>query len=55
MDDVKETVWVHTGQAIYEVVITEEDYEVWTFYLQKNQFDMAMDYCKVEHKTVIFS
>ncbi|ORX53539.1 hypothetical protein DM01DRAFT_1046133 [Hesseltinella vesiculosa] len=46
VDDIKKTFWVYTSQSIYELVINNEERDVWKMYLEKSQYNMALQYCK---------
>ncbi len=46
-DPVRKTYWIYTNQSIYEVLVGNEDRDVWKIYLEKRQFDMALKYSKV--------
>ncbi|KAJ9057802.1 tethering complex subunit, variant 3 [Entomophthora muscae] len=45
-DVTKRTFWVHTAQNIYELILTQEDRDVWKFYLDKSQYSDALSYAK---------
>lgn len=45
-DPIQETYWIYTTAAIYEMVIKNEDKDVWQLYLDKKEYDMALEYCK---------
>lgn len=47
-DFVKGTVWIYGEQAVYEVVITNEDRDVWKLFLEKNQVGI-LDFCISMH------
>jgi vacuolar protein sorting-associated protein 18 len=47
-DPVKGTLWVCTAAAIFEVVVTDEDRDVWEHYLTEGQFELALQYAKVQ-------
>ena len=53
VDTTKNTFWIYTEWSIFELVITKEDRDVWTLYLEKKQYDLALQYTKV--LGVIFS
>ncbi|KAJ7492755.1 Pep3/Vps18/deep orange family-domain-containing protein [Mycena latifolia] len=40
-DPVRKTYWVYTDQSLFELVVDNEDRDVWKIYLQKGQFDTA--------------
>ncbi|KAI8059195.1 Pep3/Vps18/deep orange family-domain-containing protein [Gongronella butleri] len=46
VDDIKKTFWVYTSQSMYELVINNEERDVWQLYLEKSQYNMALQYCK---------
>ncbi|KAI7903291.1 Pep3/Vps18/deep orange family-domain-containing protein [Cokeromyces recurvatus] len=46
VDDIKRTYWIYTSDAIYELVIHDEERDVWKLYLQKKEYAMALQYCK---------
>ena len=45
-DQKKNTYWLFTTQDIYEIVVTNEDREVWEVMLKKEQFALASQYAK---------
>ncbi|KAI8078651.1 Pep3/Vps18/deep orange family-domain-containing protein [Halteromyces radiatus] len=46
VDDTKKTFWVYTSLSMYELVIKNEERDVWKLYLEKKQYNMALQYCK---------
>jgi hypothetical protein len=46
-DPVRKTYWVFTDQSLFELVVGNEDRDVWKIYLEKCQFDIALRYAKV--------
>ncbi|KAI1305565.1 hypothetical protein EDD11_004922 [Mortierella claussenii] len=46
VDTTKNTFWIYTGSSLFELVISKEDRDVWTLYLEKKQYDMALQYTK---------
>jgi vacuolar protein sorting-associated protein 18 len=46
-DPVRKTYWVFTDQSLFELVVGNEDRDVWKIYLEKGQFDIALRYAKV--------
>jgi hypothetical protein len=46
VDDIKRTYWIYTSDAMYELVIKDEERDVWKLYLQKKEYDTALQYCK---------
>ncbi|KAG0207106.1 hypothetical protein BGX28_001582 [Mortierella sp. GBA30] len=46
VDTTKNTFWIYTNWSLFELVITKEDRDVWTLYLEKKQYDMALQYTK---------
>ncbi|KAG6841938.1 hypothetical protein C0991_005118 [Blastosporella zonata] len=45
-DPVRRTYWVYTDQSLFELVVGNEDRDVWKIYLEKQQFDKALKYAK---------
>ncbi|KJA29290.1 hypothetical protein HYPSUDRAFT_32690 [Hypholoma sublateritium FD-334 SS-4] len=45
-DPVRRTYWVFTDQSLFELVVANEDRDVWKIYLEKEQFDIALRYAK---------
>ena len=45
-DRKKNTFWLFTTQEIYEIVVTDEDRDVWKVMLKSQQFDLASQYAK---------
>lgn len=46
VDEIKRTYWIYTSDAMYELVIKDEDRDVWKLYLQKKEYATALQYCK---------
>ncbi|KAI8370704.1 Pep3/Vps18/deep orange family-domain-containing protein [Radiomyces spectabilis] len=46
VDDIKKEFWIYTSAAIYELGIKNEERDVWKLYLEKKQYDTALQYCK---------
>jgi hypothetical protein len=46
VDDIKRTYWIYTSDAMYELVVKDEDRDVWKLYLQKKDYSTALQYCK---------
>ncbi|KAK2069217.1 hypothetical protein P8C59_003815 [Phyllachora maydis] len=40
----KNTIWLFTGQEIFEIVVRDEDRDIWRIMLKMEQFDAAMRY-----------
>ncbi|KAJ2932742.1 hypothetical protein H1R20_g4331, partial [Candolleomyces eurysporus] len=45
-DPVRKTYWVFTNQSLFELVVTNEDRDVWRMYLEKGLFSTALQYAK---------
>ncbi|KAF5312904.1 hypothetical protein D9619_003136 [Psilocybe cf. subviscida] len=45
-DPVRRTFWVYTDQSLFELVVANEDRDVWKIYLEKGQFDTSLKYAK---------
>ncbi|KAI1761730.1 Pep3/Vps18/deep orange family-domain-containing protein [Hypoxylon sp. FL1150] len=44
VDQQKNTFWLFTTQEIFEIVVRDEDRDIWRIMLQRQQFDVAMQY-----------
>ncbi|KAI8926418.1 Pep3/Vps18/deep orange family-domain-containing protein [Entophlyctis helioformis] len=47
-DPIRKTYWAYTNMNLYEVIITDEDRDIWKVYLDKRQFDQATAYAKTD-------
>ncbi|KAI8323036.1 hypothetical protein GQ54DRAFT_245525, partial [Martensiomyces pterosporus] len=45
VDRTKQTYWLYSPSSIYELVVTDEDRDVWDIYLSRRQFDAALKRC----------
>ncbi|KAJ2009069.1 tethering complex subunit [Coemansia thaxteri] len=45
VDETKQTCWLFSPANIYELVVTDEDRDVWEIYLHRRQFDAALQRC----------
>ena len=52
-DPVRKTYWVFTDQSLFELVVGNEDRDVWKIYLEKRQFDVALRYAKVSEISLV--
>ena len=50
-DPIKNTIWIFSDTSIYEVVITNEDRDVWQLYLSNGKYDEALKHAKDETQT----
>jgi hypothetical protein len=46
-DPVRKTYWVYTNQSLFELVVGNEDRDVWKIFLEKGKFEVALKYAKV--------
>ncbi|KAK9761063.1 tethering complex subunit [Basidiobolus ranarum] len=46
VDSTKNTYWVFTNISIYELIVANEDKNMWNLYLEKMMFDAALQYAK---------
>ena len=46
-DPVRKTYWVYTDQSLFELVVGNEDRDVWKIFLDKDKYDIALNYAKV--------
>ncbi|KAJ8132855.1 hypothetical protein O1611_g767 [Lasiodiplodia mahajangana] len=44
VDQQKNTFWLFTSQDIFEIVVRDEDRDIWQIMLQRQQFDTALQY-----------
>lgn len=44
VDAQKNTFWLFTAQEIFEIVVTDEDRDIWKIMLEQQQFDAALQY-----------
>lgn len=44
----RKTYWVYTDQSLFELLVGNEDRDVWKVYLEKGMFDIALRYAKVD-------
>ncbi|KAJ3340970.1 hypothetical protein HDU91_000778, partial [Kappamyces sp. JEL0680] len=47
IDSTKKTFWVYTSQSLFEVIVSEEDRDIWQIYFARSQFKEAYELCKV--------
>ncbi len=47
-DPIRKTCWLHTDQSIHELVIKDEDRDVWKIYLQRSNFELAKRFAKTQ-------
>ncbi|EPQ60538.1 hypothetical protein GLOTRDRAFT_102290 [Gloeophyllum trabeum ATCC 11539] len=45
-DPVRKTYWVYTDQSLFELVVGNEDRDVWKVYLERGQYDLSLRYAK---------
>jgi vacuolar protein sorting-associated protein 18 len=48
-DPVRKTYWIYTDQSLFELIVENEDRDVWKINLQKENFDVALRYAKARH------
>ncbi|SCV68374.1 BQ2448_495 [Microbotryum intermedium] len=49
-DPIRKTCWMHTDQSIFELVIKDEDRDVWKTYLQRSNWELARKYAKTRRQ-----
>ena len=47
-DPIKNTIWIFSDASIFEVVVTNEDRDVWQLYLSNGKYDEALKHAKDE-------
>ncbi|KAJ1857436.1 tethering complex subunit, partial [Coemansia sp. RSA 2703] len=45
VDDMKRTCWLFSPLNIYELVVTDEDRDIWDIYLLRRLYDQALSHC----------
>nr|KAJ3421287.1 hypothetical protein HK105_004008 [Polyrhizophydium stewartii] len=45
-DESRRTYWVHTNLSLYELIVTDEDRDLWKIYLDKKNYELASEYAK---------
>ncbi|EIN14075.1 hypothetical protein PUNSTDRAFT_95620 [Punctularia strigosozonata HHB-11173 SS5] len=45
-DPVRQTYWIYTDQSLFELVASNEDRDIWSTYLAKGIYDVALQYTK---------
>ncbi|KAG8941810.1 hypothetical protein FRC03_003937, partial [Tulasnella sp. 419] len=45
-DKARKTYWLYTDSSLFELVIKDEDRDVWNIYLRKESYDLALRYTK---------
>ncbi|TFK56966.1 hypothetical protein OE88DRAFT_1650500 [Heliocybe sulcata] len=45
-DPVRKTYWLYTDQSLFELVCGNEDRDVWKVYLERGEYDLALQYAK---------
>ena len=53
VDNVRKTYWVYTDSSLFELVVSNEDRDVWKVYLEKGMPDVALQYAKVWSATFL--
>lgn len=43
----RKTYWAYTDQSLFELIVGNEDRDIWKINLQKENFDVALRYAKV--------
>lgn len=46
VDESRRTYWIYTDASIFELVVRQEDRDVWQVYLNRNNHDQALQYAK---------
>jgi len=49
-DQLNGTIWVFCESAVFEVVVTSEDRDVWRLYMKRGEWSIATEYCKDDPK-----
>ncbi|BGP12644.1 hypothetical protein JCM10213_008782 [Rhodosporidiobolus nylandii] len=55
-DPLRRTLWLHTSQAIYELVVKDEDQDVWRVWLRRGEWEKAKAAAKSpQHRSLILA
>ncbi|KAJ3023908.1 UNVERIFIED_CONTAM: hypothetical protein HDU68_008416, partial [Siphonaria sp. JEL0065] len=46
VDEVKETYWAYTNLSIHEIIVNDEDRDVWKIHLSRKNFETALTFAK---------
>ncbi|KAE8215675.1 hypothetical protein CF327_g1075 [Tilletia walkeri] len=46
VDTARRTYWVYTNASIFEIIVKDEDRDVWRVYMQRGAFDQALKHAK---------
>ncbi len=52
-DPKSKTYWVYSNASMFEIIVNDEDRDVWKIYLEREQYDRAMEYAKVESPAIL--
>lgn len=47
MDMSRNTLWCYSEDCIWEMTVHDEQRDVWRIFMNRDQFDTALQYCKV--------
>lgn len=51
----RKTYWAYTDQSLFELIVGNEDRDIWKINLQKENFDVALKYAKVSTNIICYS
>ena len=54
-DPVRKTYWIYTDQSLFELVVGNEDRDVWNLYLERGNHEVALRYAKVGRLFISFN
>jgi uncharacterized Rossmann fold enzyme len=46
-DHAASTFWMYSNTSVFEIVVTDEDWDLWEIFLQKKSFTSALNFAKV--------
>jgi uncharacterized membrane protein YukC len=46
-DSTRKTFWVATNESLYEIIVAEEDRDIWKIYFGRGQYKEALNIAKV--------
>lgn len=52
-DKSKNCLWLHSNTIIYQMTINNEDSEIWKAHVEKEDYDLALDYCEKRNREYV--
>jgi hypothetical protein len=48
------TYWIYSDTSVSEIVVTDEDRDLWEIYLEKHAFTLALSFAKVDFSELLY-